>query len=234
MDFTTPIGRMVYFCLVSPRKNTYPTAQPKDPEYVISIALPKSNPGVIRLIADMEAKIIAYFGSLEKCPHKRIQGANSRIVDGDDAIFLGSEGYAGHWVLSSKYSGYAPPCVFDITGEKMDPKLVKSGDYGRITCSYSTHAGQFGKHAYLNLRGVMFIKEGEALAPNAPIRDMSVFSAPNPYDEPAAVVPAAVVPAAVVPAAGVPAAGVPTVLQVVKDNLVADGVVPVQFQDVPQ
>lgn len=87
------------------------------------------------------------------------------LYDGDTKEY---DGYKGMWVLATHNK--TKPAVANRKGESVLPgedEFPFSGSYGRLSGTFWTQDNQFGKQINVNLRGVQFMKKGDAFGAGA-------------------------------------------------------------------
>lgn len=142
-------------------------------EYYIGLALPKSDPKTLELIANIKSLAAAAWPGGEST----FSTFSMKIKDGDLPEFSKKEGYPGNYVLSCS-TGLAIKCV-GVDGKSwiVDPAEIKCGYYIRVFLNvksnkYIPKPGMFLNPSHLQLVGYgeiietgMGIEEAMASAP---------------------------------------------------------------------
>ena len=165
-NILTPVGRMVQGDLFVPQtkdmegrpltdKNGAPRVN-----YFFAIAVPKADPGVNDLIAQIHAVGQAGFPAGQW----KMPGFSWKIVDGDDPTNNAKEGFIGHWVFRVS-SGFPPP-VWETGGTAriVEPGKPKRGDYIRAVISIAANGSTSKPGVYLNHQLVEFVGYGQAIS----------------------------------------------------------------------
>ena len=178
-----------------------PNAGQPGKRYFMALAVPKTDPGVQKLIDTIRATGARDF------PEKHTYAEFAwKYSDGDEQP--DKTGFAGNWIF--KFSGgFAPQC-FTAGGVSVitDPEAIKTGYFIRISGSVCGNESDLRPGVYLNPTMVELVAYGEEIhtGPDA----SAVFSAPAPLPPGASAVPMApaTTPAGA-PVAGVPASAAP-------------------------
>lgn len=147
-------------------------------QYFLHIAVPKNDPAWQGIIAAMSSEAKAGFPQFFPAnPGAGFGGCNKKdfswkIIDGDSTEPNASgarpcdrEGYPGNWILKMS-SGFPPKCFVYANGaftELTDPKCMKTGDYVSVSGSTSPNGSTQSPGLYLNLDGVLFVREGKEI-----------------------------------------------------------------------
>jgi hypothetical protein len=147
-------------------------------QYFMHIAIPKNDPLWGGILATMMTEAKAGFPQFfPPAAASKFGGCNLptfswKITDGDstEANTKGNspsqrEGYPGNWVLRFS-SGFQPKVYVHANGaytELTDPKCVKTGDYVVVSGSTSPNGSTQSPGLYLNIDGVLLVKEGKEI-----------------------------------------------------------------------
>ena len=197
-NILTPVGRMVQGDLFVPQTKDMEGRPLVDKQgapranYFFAIAIPKADPGVAALIAEIHKVGQEGFPAGQW----RMPGFSWKILDGDDPTNNAKEGFIGHWVFRIS-SGFAPP-IWETGGTAriVVPGKPKRGDYIRAVVNVVANGSTSKPGVYINHQLVEFVGYGQAISSGPD--GAEVFGA-----APKAVLPAG---ASLTPVAGAPVA----------------------------
>ncbi|MGJ0509080.1 MAG: hypothetical protein ACR652_18555 [Methylocystis sp.] len=191
IDFTTPVGRMVYGSLYEPQTTDYdgkplvvksgPNAGQARVDYSFGVAIPKT-PGVQHWANEAWGAPIWALG------HEAFAAGEAqrhdfawKIVDGDSQIPgkgrngqpgrkpCDIEGYPGHWVV--RFSGGYAPKVFNADGSQqiLEKDAVKPGYYVQVFASVTDNKPSASPGLYFNHTYVAFSGYGPEIVSGPPV-----------------------------------------------------------------
>jgi hypothetical protein len=184
-------------------------------EYVVQLALPKSDPATEEFRALVYKEAVESFPTLFPGGQPSPQAAtfSYKWTDGDSTtpnargkIPSQREGYPGHWILTFR-SSFAPDVVGQAKEPITDPRGLKRGDYIRIAGTCKGNGSQSKPGVYLNQSLVQLCGYGEAIS-SGPDVDTAFAEAPKlPAGASATPVAPGPMPGAPTPGAPAPAPG---------------------------
>ena len=150
----TPVGRLVQGDLFEMQTKGFEGKDLEHPQLYIGLAIPKTDPEVGAMFAEMTAVAQAGF------PHKFVNGQCNdptfswKYMDGDAPQHANKEGFAGHWVFRFT-SGY-PSTVYKRQPDGtfiqlMSAQEAKRGDYIRVQYSVVANGQQTKSGLFMNL-----------------------------------------------------------------------------------
>ena len=165
-NILTPVGRMVQGDLFVPQTKDMEGRPLVDKaglprvNYFFAIAIPKNDPGVGALIAQIHAVGQAGFPAGQW----KMPTFSWKILDGDAPENNAKEGFIGHWVFRIS-SGFSPS-VWETGGSAriVEPGKPKRGDYIRAVISIAANGSTTRPGVYLNHNLVEFVGFGQAIA----------------------------------------------------------------------
>lgn len=179
-NILTPVGRLVNGSPFEPSTTNMegaplvvksgPNAGQPRSEYFLSIAVPKSDPGVNALVQQITAVARQGFPQFFTAAGCTRPDFAFKIVDGDSTVPdmrnrrpCDREGYPGCWIFKFK-SGFAPK-VYTKGGAAIitNPAEVKPGYYIRIYGSVTANGNTMKPGVYLNCSMVELVGYGEEI-----------------------------------------------------------------------
>ena len=159
-NVTTGVVRFSYLTIDQPRLG--PNAKEGDkPKYSVMLLIPKSDKETRAALKAAEKEAYEE-GVTSKWNGKRSQ-VESVIHDGDKPKKSG-DSYGpeceGHWVMN--VSAVRRPFLVDRNVRPMDPKDIKSGDYGRANITSFPYTG-LSNGVTFGLEGLQFVRSGDPL-----------------------------------------------------------------------
>lgn len=168
INILTPVGRMVqgnpFEGQTKGQDGTPYTDKAGQPRsvYFFAIAIPKTDPGLAPMQAQIQAIAQAGFPAGESGK----PDFSWKMVDGDDPKQIGKIGFPGHMVFRCS-AGFAPKVYHrDASGtmaEVVDPKQLKRGDYIRAYISPKANGSSQSPGVYLNPSMIEIVGYGEEI-----------------------------------------------------------------------
>lgn len=206
--FLSPVGRVVQGSVHTPQttdqegkplvfKNGANAGQPRV-EYFFALAVEKTNPDWAGFSAQLQRVAMASFPSGEyNAPNFSWKITDGDGIDQNGKTNASKDGFAGHWVAKFK-SSYPLQAVHG--GQIVDPKIIRCGDYVRVTGTVEGNGGGVGTGPrkpglYLNPNGVEFFGHGVEIVAGPDVQ-AAFQAAPRPAHVPAGASAVPVAPAA--------------------------------------
>jgi len=171
-DKTTPAGRVLLknARLAFPKLFTAEQVNGQgDPKFGCSLIIPPDHPQIAEIEAAMEAvgkaKWAAKWPTLKKAMEKQ-----DRLGLHDGDIKSKYEGYAGNLYISANAQESTPPTVVDRDRTSLSKTSGRpyAGCYVNASIEFWAQDNQFGQRVNAQLRGVQFLRDGDAFSAGRP------------------------------------------------------------------
>lgn len=197
--FTTPPGRIVGGSLSGPQIKGYDNVPLEKPKWVVMLALPKTHPGTVALVAQI--KRIGAEGFADNPATVQRADFSWKMIDGDSGIPNQrgiapntKPGYPGHTILTLSTT-FAFPTVGEDPSTPISAAAVETGHWVRIAGHCKANGSATKPGVYLNLQAAQFVRADEVIQTGGGMsaaQTAQAFAAPVAPTTPAATVTPAV------------------------------------------